>query len=155
MDWKEMKVNNGLKLRKWGMISVAILMICVFLSYKYETQASHELPGSNSVSVLDDPKVTTVKPSDIEKLKDDEFLVYFFSESCNACHSFTKKLAEYQQQGGSLRVYAVNVDVVMEKKILEKYYIKGTPTIVQFKNGLEVWRMEGDLPITNIPKKSM
>jgi len=145
---------------KWAIIFLVIAFVAsIFInSYIKSLKPNFKVPEPGDFYLTNagvDNKLATIKASDIDKQIEDEYLIYFYSASCKACDSFNKKVEDYQKLDNSFPVYRVSVDHPLEKEFLDRFFINGTPTILKLKDGNEVWRMEGDLPLQAIPQKSV
>jgi thioredoxin 1 len=72
-------------------------------------------------------------------------LVQFWAEWCGPCHQIAPlvdKIAE--ERAGQLTVAKVNIDINPETQM--QYGIRGTPTLIIFRNGKPVSTKVGSLP---------
>lgn len=74
----------------------------------------------------------------------DETFAYFFSPTCVHCKAFTPVLMPLAQAEG---VHIDQFNVLEFDFGWDKYAITATPTLIHFKEGKEVGRLEGDAPI--------
>jgi thioredoxin 1 len=96
-----------------------------------------------TVKQLDDPNYQNIiLPSKLEqKIKSSkETLVYFFSPTCDHCKETTPILMAL---GEDLDKQILQFNLLEFENGWEQYKIKGTPTIIKFKEGIEVERLEG------------
>ena len=98
---------------------------------------------SETISLLDDPNYQNIiKPTDLEKKLEnkEDVTVYFFSPTCGHCRNTTPIVSPLAKD--------MNVNLVMFNLLefedgWDDYGIEETPTIVQYRNGVEVNRIIG------------
>jgi thiol-disulfide isomerase/thioredoxin len=96
-----------------------------------------------TIDIIDDPNYQNIiLPEDLEKkLKNKEDVtVYFFASDCPHCKVTTPVLMPLAEEMG---VDIVQYNLLEFRQGWDQYAITGTPTIVQFKEGKEVARIEG------------
>ncbi|EOR25196.1 MULTISPECIES: thioredoxin family protein [Niallia] len=96
-----------------------------------------------TIELLDDPNYQNIiLPSELEeKLKTEEDVtVYFFSSDCMYCKQTTPELMPLAEE---LNVSIDQYNLWEFEEGWDKYNIESTPTIVQYKNGEEVSRING------------
>lgn len=79
-----------------------------------------------------------------EKVKKAEglILIDFYSDSCIPCKQLAPVLGEIEEEYvGKVLIYKVNVGY--EEKLVEKYQIMSSPTLILFKNGEILDRKSG------------
>ena len=79
-----------------------------------------------------------------EKVKRAEglILIDFYSDSCIPCKQLAPVLGEIEEEYvGKVLIYKVNVGY--EEKLVEKYQIMSSPTLILFKNGEILDRKSG------------
>ncbi|MED0677587.1 thioredoxin family protein [Aneurinibacillus thermoaerophilus] len=103
-------------------------------------------PGSSAV------KRQIIAGNMSEEQKEDDYLVVYFSNTCQACHEMTKEMERYSQSPSALPVYWVEVNGPGEDKTLAKYRIRKVPTIIRFNKHKEIWRSTGLITSEYIPK---
>ena len=79
--------------------------------------------------------------------KEYKALLVFSAEWCGACHSV---LDTFKKSYSDTQVKVFNIDIGNEDDIVSKLNIKSLPTIIAFKNGEEIGRMENYQSIHNI-----
>ena len=107
-------------------------------SYKGKTQLNPE-----TVALLDDPNYQNIIiPDDLDrKLKDKEDMtVYYYSPICGHCRNTTPIVAPLAMD---MNVDLVKFNLLEYDSGWDKYRIKETPTIVQYRDGKEVNRISG------------
>ena len=78
-------------------------------------------------------------------------LVDFWAEWCGPCRALAPKLEEIDVEMGSrITVFKVNIDENPETPT--KYGVKGIPTMVLFKDGIEVEQLVGNQSKEDIVK---
>lgn len=71
-------------------------------------------------------------------------LVDFYSEGCVPCKRLSPVLAELEEQyAGEVKLVKVNVN--FDASLAERYEVQSVPTLVFFKGGEEVARLNGSL----------
>lgn len=80
---------------------------------------------------------------DVEVLQSEPLvLADFYSDSCVPCKRLSPVLAEIEEKfAEDLKVVKININ--FNRELSEKYEIQTAPTIVFFKNGEEVSRLQG------------
>lgn len=68
-------------------------------------------------------------------------LVEFYSKTCGPCKMLSFVLKDISKQKPEFPIYTIDFDVNMELK--EQLGVKGFPTMLFFKEGQEVSRLEG------------
>eukprot|EP00741_Cyanophora_paradoxa_P002175 tig00000553_g2108.t1 len=76
---------------------------------------------------------------------DSPLLVDFFATWCGPCQMLAPMLAEMASQMSD-KVRVVKIDTDMYPTIASKFQIRGLPTLILFKGGKPVDRIEGVLP---------
>lgn len=72
-------------------------------------------------------------------------LVDFHATWCGPCHSLAPILKEYaQEKGDALKV--IKIDIDKNQALATKLGIQGVPTMILYKDGVQVWRKSGVLP---------
>ncbi len=69
-------------------------------------------------------------------------LVDFFSTTCGPCKMLSFVLNDVEKVLGD-KVTILKVDFDKNKDLTEKYAVKGYPTLIVLKDGVEVKRMQG------------
>ncbi len=79
--------------------------------------------------------------------------VEFMSYSCSSCQAIDPILEQVAETLKS-KVSIYRVNVVLDEKLAEAYKIEATPTLILFRNGAQLGRVEGPDPtvasLTNI-----
>ncbi len=69
-------------------------------------------------------------------------LADFFSTTCGPCKMLSFVLNDVEKVLGE-KVNILKVDFDKNKELTEKFEVKGYPTLILFKDGVEVKRMQG------------
>ena len=71
-------------------------------------------------------------------------LVDFYSDSCVPCKRLSPVLAGLEEQyGGKVKFAKININ--FDATLAEQYEVQSVPTIIFFKNGEAVFRLNGSL----------
>lgn len=69
-------------------------------------------------------------------------LADFYSDSCVPCKRLSPVIAEIEEQfGGKAKFVKININ--FDADIAEKYEVQSVPTVVFFRNGEEISRLNG------------
>lgn len=72
-------------------------------------------------------------------------LVDYFAEWCGPCKQLAPVLSDVKQElGDELRI--VKIDIDKNQTLASNKQVKGVPTLVLYKDGIQVWRQSGVLP---------
>ena len=77
-------------------------------------------------------------------------LLDFYADWCGPCQMLKPTLEEFEEKHPEIKITRVNIDE--EEEMTEKYNVSGTPCLVALKNGEEVAREVGVLPLKKIEK---
>ena len=92
--------------------------------------------------------VTKINSSEIGQVyKEYKALIIFSADWCGACHSL---LDTFEKSFSDTEVKAFNINITNDEEIIAKMGIKSLPTIIAYKNGEEIGRMENYQSIHNI-----
>ncbi|TCZ74284.1 thioredoxin [Paenibacillus albiflavus] len=98
-----------------------------------------------TVKLLDNPNYDqTISPSELSQKidKKESFFMYFYASDCVHCLATTPHLIEMEKEIG-VQVPMLNLREATEN--FAKYNIQATPTLVYFKDGVEVERIVGGM----------
>lgn len=138
-----------------GIIVVLFVLVYVVqqMSLKAKDDNVYGIPASKlnqlTVKQLDDPNYKNIiLPADLKKRLDNKeaTLVYFFSPSCSHCVATTPHLVPLTKEVGvDMKMY----NVLEFEQGWNDYGIKATPTLIYYKDGKEVDRIEGGFALEN------
>lgn len=144
------------KLLAIGGIIVVIFALIVVLSKQSNKENLKDNPygtenlKQSTIDLLGNENYNNIiLPEDLEKkiAAGDEVTAYFFSPECGYCMEMTPVLMPIANELNE-EIYQFNV--LEFNKQAEPYNIKSTPTLVHYKDGMEVGRIEGAHPEENI-----
>ena len=92
---------------------------------------------------MSNPSFETLVASDTPTLID------FSAEWCGPCKMLAPVLKQLKQEmGESLRILKIDVD--KNPTLAAKYRIQGVPTLMLFRNGNQLWRQSGLMPLAQL-----
>lgn len=76
-------------------------------------------------------------------------LVDFHATWCGPCKSLAPILDQLKsKKGEALRILKIDVD--KNPAIVDKLGIRGVPTLIYYKNGKQIWRKSGVIPLPEL-----
>ena len=77
-------------------------------------------------------------------------LLDFYADWCGPCQMMKSVVEEFEKEHPELKIRRVNIDD--EEELAEKYGVSGIPCLVFLKDGEEVAREVGVVPIKKLEK---
>lgn len=140
------------KLIIFGSIIIVLFALTAVLTNMAEKETVKDNPYkkdklySETVELLDDPNYQNIiLPDELKEKLDakEEVTVYFFSPQCKFCREATPRLMKVAREVG---VEIQQYNLLEFQQGWNDYNIKSTPTLVHFKDGVEVNRIVGAAP---------
>lgn len=76
-------------------------------------------------------------------------LVDFYATWCGPCKTMAPMLGELKTKVGD-KASILKVDVDQNPEVAHKYQIRSVPTLILFKDGKQVWRQSGVVPVNQM-----
>ena len=76
-------------------------------------------------------------------------LVDFFATWCGPCKMMHPVLEQLKEEmGDSLRI--IKIDIDKNEALMEQYRIQSVPTLMLFREGQQLWRQSGAMPLVEL-----
>ena len=85
--------------------------------------------------------ITEISAQDYESLDQSPKMIEFYSKTCGPCKMLSYVLKAIAEAKPDFPIYTIDYDANQELK--ERLGVKGFPTMLFFKDGAEVSRLEG------------
>ena len=85
--------------------------------------------------------ITEITAQDYEKLDQAPKMIEFYSKTCGPCKMLSYVLKDIDKMKPDFPIYTIDFDANQDLK--ERLGVKGFPTMLFFKDGAEVSRLEG------------
>lgn len=79
-------------------------------------------------------------------------LVDFHATWCGPCKALAPILVEVKNQMGE-NLKLVKIDVDKNQPLANKLNVRGVPTMIFYKNGVQAWRQSGVIPANELMQK--
>jgi thioredoxin 1 len=76
-------------------------------------------------------------------------LVDFHASWCGPCKTLAPILKDLKKEKGD-KLKIVKIDVDKAQKLSNDLRVKGVPTMILYKNGIQVWRESGLIPLSQL-----
>ena len=99
-----------------------------------------------------DSKILQLNEKNIEVIlkKEKLILIDFWAEWCGPCIMMNSTIEKFAFESKNIRVAKVNAD--LNRRLLDKFQIKGLPQFILIKNGKEIKRFAGAMTISDLNK---
>lgn len=130
-------------------IAVIIFFISTILAaftfpFRYIFKKVFQKKNDSTIIELNEKNIESVLNK--EKL----ILIDFWAEWCGPCVMMGTIIEKFASESNNIRVAKVNAD--LNKKIIDKYQIKGLPQFILIKNGEEINRFAGAMTMNDLNK---
>ena len=78
-------------------------------------------------------------------------LIDFFAEWCGPCKTLAPILKEVAKEMGE-KVKVIKIDIDKNPTLAQKFYVRGVPTLMIYKEESLLWRQSGIVPKTQLIK---
>jgi protein disulfide-isomerase A1 len=109
--------------------SILVFLSIIVFSFCVE---DNEFPIENSITVL------TTDTFDKALAKYDYMLVMFYAPWCGHCKKFKPELEKAAAVLRKENYIVAKVDATVERKLTSKYKVRGYPTVIFFKKGIQI-----------------
>ena len=99
---------------------------------------------------IDNSNIIQLNEKNIEFILSTEkmILIDFWAEWCGPCIMMESIIEKFASESRNIRIAKVNAD--LNKKIIEKYQIRGLPQFVLIENGEEIKRFAGAMTMNDL-----
>lgn len=78
-------------------------------------------------------------------------MVEFYADWCVHCQRMKPVVQEFKE-GMKEFVQVITINVDENKELVESYNVESTPTFILMRNGEQLWRQSGELPLDRLIK---
>ena len=79
-------------------------------------------------------------------------LVDFYANWCEPC-KLLDEILELVKADLQEKIFIQKIDVDQSKELSQKYHVRSVPVLILFKNGKQVWRINGFLTASELLKE--
>ena len=131
------------------MIAFMLFLISTIIAaftfpFRYAFKKVFRREEDSSIIQLNEKNIDTILSND--KM----ILIDFWAEWCGPCVMMNPTIEKFASESKNIRVAKVNADV--NKKIIEKFQIRGLPQFVLIENGKEIKRFAGAMTMKELNK---
>ncbi len=121
-------------------LGILVILVIAFITYMYRLQAKMK----KTPMVADHKEILTLTPKNFQQqLKGKTVLIDFWAAWCAPCRMMAPVLNEVAAELSGDEQRVGKVDIEQYQSLAVKYNVRSIPTMILFKNGVEVNRFVG------------
>jgi len=121
---------------------ISTLIAAFTFPFRYIFKKIFKTNNGASIIHLNDKNIDTILSN--EKM----ILIDFWAEWCGPCIMMNSTIEKFASESKNIRIAKVNAD--LNKRIIEKYQIRGLPQFVLIENGEEIKRFTGAMTMNDL-----
>jgi len=121
---------------------ISTLIAAFTFPFRYIFKKIFKTNNGASIIHLNDKNIDTIVSN--EKM----ILIDFWAEWCGPCIMMNSTIEKFASESKNIRIAKVNAD--LNKRIIEKYQIRGLPQFVLIENGEEIKRFTGAMTMNDL-----